>query len=1190
MSLTCLPILTLLAVAFAGPSLLVQARAAVATSVDFNREILPILSDNCFACHGPDEEERKARLRLDRHEDVIAVNSYGEQAVAPGDPEASLVIERIMATSPREIMPPPATGKVLSAEQIDILRRWVEEGAHWQEHWSFVAPERPVLPEVSDPAWLRNEIDSFILDRLDREGLQPSREADKATLIRRASLDVTGLPPTPQEVDAFLADARPEAYEELIDRLLASPRYGEQMARYWLDAARYADTHGYHIDAERSMWKWRDWVIDAFNENMPFDQFTIEQLAGDLIPDATVDQKIATGYIRANLSTGEGGAIEDEYRAMYAFDRLETTSTIWTGLTMTCARCHTHKYDPITHREYFQLFSFFDNLDEPVMDGNKPNPDPFLKLPTPEQSERQAWLNDAIADQQAKLDAPDPQLDSAQKDWEQRWRAELTAQLDLLMPDTVATTRRSALRVLDDGSILAHALETERETHEITLKPAAGRIAALRLETLPHQSSPGNETTDVEPGAFRLTGVEAEWVGPAKEDGKAPAPEELKLNRAWANSRDGEHAPERAIDGKTDTGWSPDRSLGGQSQGIVLALAEPRDIPEGSELRLRLHYETKSDLKAPNRFRLGLLQDGEAAEWLNPPKPPAWHVVGPFPSRGLSAGLAQSYPPETGIDLEASYEGVREEIKWQARSDIPEGRPYLLVNELHGVHGVYYLHREVTMPAARSVEVSVRADDVFKLWINDELVGERAVKEELGEGPLRLTVDLREGPNSILVKVVNLQGAAHFTFHQDLDATDRLPPPLAGRLLAGGPLTGEDATAMRNYFRRVTSPEWKELSTRTALWREENDQIEKGIVTTMIAKERTEPRETRILLRGEYDQPGEVVSRGVPAILPPLPEDAPLNRLGLAQWLVDPAHPLTARVTVNRLWLQFFGVGLVKTAEDFGVQGERPSHPELLDWLATELVRSDWDVQHVQRLLLTSAAYRQSSRTTPDLIERDPENRLLARGPRFRVDAEVIRDTALAVGGLLIEELGGRSVKPFEPPGLWEAVSFNNAQKYVQDVGDGNYRRSLYTFWKRQSPPPSMVLFDAPSREYCVVRRPRTNTPLQALALLNDPQFVEASRAFAQRILLEGGDCHDSRITFAFRSATARPPQPGEIQVLRSLLQEQRAEFEQDRASMEEFLAVGAFEADAALDPVDLAAWATVASILLNLDETLMKN
>lgn len=1188
MSLTCVRILTLLAVT--SQCLLGHAHAAVQRTVNFNREILPILSDNCFACHGPDEEERKARLRLDRQEDVIAVNSYGEQPVAPGDPEASLVIERVMATSPRDIMPPPATGKVLSAEQIETLRRWVTEGAHWEEHWSFVAPEQPALPEVSDPAWPRNEIDFFILDRLDREGLQPSRETDKATLIRRASLDVTGLPPTPQEVDAFLADSRPEAYEQLVDRLLASPRYGEQMARHWLDAARYADTHGYHIDAERSMWKWRDWVIDAFNEHMPFDQFTIEQLGGDLLPDPTLDQQIATGYIRANLSTGEGGAIEDEYRAMYAFDRLETTATIWTGLTMTCARCHTHKYDPITHREYFQLFSFFDNLDEPVMDGNKPNPDPFLKLPTPEQSGRQIWLKEAIAVNGAELDAPDPILDPVQKEWEQRWRADLTAELELLMPASVAATRRSELRVLDDGSIVAHETGTQGETHEISVRPAPGRIAAFRIEALPHEAASETVAAGQVPAAFRLTGIEAEWIRPTNEEARQPAPEKLKLTRAWANSRDGDHEPGRAIDGKKDTGWSPDKSHAGETQGIVVALSEPKDIPEGSELRLRLHYKTGAGLQVPARFRVGLLREGPAAAWLNPPRPPSWHVVGPFLSRGVAEGLAEVFPPESEIDLNAVYEGVREEIKWQAKEDFVDGRSHLLVNELHGVHGVYYLHREITMTEARSIEVSVRADDVFKIWVNGELVGQRTKKEKPGEGPLRLTVPLREGLNRFLVKVVNLQGAAHFTFHQDLDTPDQLPPELAGRFLAGGTFSGVDATAMRNYFRRVMSPEWRELSIQVALWREENDLIEKSIVTTMIAKERAEPRETRILIRGEYDQPGEIVRAGVPAILPPLSDDAPLNRLGLARWLVDPGHPLTARVTVNRLWQQFFGVGLVKTAEDFGVQGERPSHPELLDWLATEFVRSSWSIQHLQRLMLTSATYRQTSRTSPYLIERDPENRLLARGPRFRVDAEVIRDTALAVGGLLVEEVGGKSVKPFEPPGLWEAVSFNNAQKYVQDTDEGNYRRSLYTFWKRQSPPPNMVLFDAPTREYCVVRRPRTNTPLQALALLNDPQFVEASRAFAQRILFEGGDCSDSRIRFAFRSATARPPQPAEIEVLRSLLDGQRAEFEQDRAAVEQFLAVGAFEADVALDPVELAAWATVANVILNLDETLMKN
>jgi hypothetical protein len=1188
MSLTWIRILTLLAVAGAG--LQVMARADALGKVDFNREVLPILSDHCFACHGPDDKERKARLRLDRHEDVIGINAYGEQPVVPGDPEASLVIERLITTNPRELMPPPSSGKSLTAEQIELLRRWVAEGAHWDEHWAFVAPERPVLPEISDPAWPQNEIDHFILERLDQEGLQPSRPVDKATLIRRAALDVTGLPPTPAEVDAFLADSRPEAYEALVDRLLASPRYGEQMARYWLDAARYADTHGYHIDAERSMWKWRDWVIEAFNANMPFDQFTIEQLAGDLLPDPTIDQKIATGFVRANLSTGEGGAIEEEYRAMYAFDRLETTATIWTGLTMSCARCHTHKYDPLTHEEYFQLFAFFDNLDEPVMDGNKPNPDPYLKLPTAEQSDRQAWLVEAIQQNQAKLDAADPALDDAQQSWEEKWRAQLIAELDTLMPESVASVRRSELHVLEDGSAVAQGARPQQETHELTIRPAPGRMAALRLEMLPDERKEGSGAAQAASAAFRLAGVEVDLVPPQAETDDQQKPERLPFHRAWANSRDGEHEPARAIDGKGDTGWSPDPSLVGQTQGIVLAFPEPREIPEGAELRVRLRYQTQDERPAPERFRVGLLRDGTAAGWLNPPKPPPWHVVGPFPSRGVVAGLAKVYPPELEINLKETFEGVREEIRWQARPEITDGRPYLLVNELHGVHGVYYLHRELVMPQAQDVQLSLRADDVFRLWVNGEPVGERTAREKLGEGPLRIRVPLREGTNSFLVKIVNLQGAAHFTFQPDLDTQDRLSPELAARFLAGGPLSGREAQEARNYFRRVSSPEWKERADQVALWREENSRIEQSIVTTMIAKERGERRETFILIRGEYDQPGEKVEPGVPAILPPFPPGAPLNRLGLAQWLVDPAHPLTARVTVNRLWQQFFGVGLVKTAEDFGVQGERPLHPALLDWLATEFIRSGWDVKHLQRLILTSATYQQTSRTTSDMIERDPENRLLARGPRFRVDAEVLRDTALALSGLLVEQQGGRSVRPYEPPGLWEAVSFNNSQKYVQDIGDGNYRRSLYTFWKRQSPPPNMMLFDAPTREYCVVRRPRTNTPLQALALLNDPQFVEASRGFAQRILLEGGDCNQSRIAFAFRAATSRPPQPGELQILQSLLEDQRAEFQQDRSAAERFLAVGAFEADPALDPVELAAWATLAKTILNLDETLTKN
>ena len=642
------------------------------------------------------------------------------------------------------------------------------------------------------------------------------------------------------------------------------------------------------------------------------------------------------------------------------------------------------------------------------------------------------------------------------------------------------------------------------------------------------------------------------------------------------------------MDGNAESGWRPEHW--NDPQAALFVFDKPAEVPAKAELRLRLQFAASAPKTGLDRIRISGVSGEEIAGRLNPPKPPPWQVIGPFKSPGVEEGLDQVYEPETLVDLEKSYPGVREEIKWQAKSDIEDGKSYLLVNELHGVHGVYYLHRSYDLPKASRVELALRADDVFKVWVNGGLAGERRLEEKSGEGPLRLEVDLDAGTNNILVKVVNLQGASHFTFNHEVPGLAQPKADIAALLLTSPRLTSGDAARIRAYYRRARSPEWKSLFDQVALYREENSGIERAIVTTLVAKERGQMRETFMLARGEYDKPGEKVEPGVPAILPPLPAGAPTNRLGFAQWLLDPTHPLTARVTVNRFWQQFFGTGLVKTAEDFGVQGERPSHPELLDWLATEFMESGWDMKHLQRLIATSATYRQSSRIEPELLASDPENRLLARGSRFRVDGEVVRDTALAVSGLLVEERGGRSVRPYEPPGLWEAVSFNNSQKYVQDHGEANYRRSLYTHWKRQSPPPNMMLFDAPTREYCVVRRPRTNTPLQALALMNDPQFVEASRALAQRIMIEGGSTVESRVAYAFRLATARLPDQGEADVLKAFLNEQMDEFQRDPEAAKALLAVGQFEHDAALDPAELAAWTTIATVILNLDETVTKS
>lgn len=1172
-----------LVLAFAGVAA-PRERSAPKT-VDFSRDVRAILSDNCFACHGPDEKERKAKLRLDQREDAFKATKSGDFAIVPGDPKKSKLIERITSTDEDEVMPPPKTKKKLSKQQKDLLTRWIAEGAQWQSHWAFEAPKRPPLPEVRDKRWVRNDIDRFVLARLEKEKLRPSPETDRATLVRRASLDLTGLPPTPEEVDAFLADRSPQAYDKVVDRLLNSPRYGEHMARYWLDAARYADSHGYHIDSERSMWKWRDWVISAFNNNLPYDQFTLEQLAGDLLPEATLDQKIASGYVRCNMSTGEGGAIAEEYQSKYTFDRTETTSTIWLGLTMTCARCHTHKYDPITHKEYYGLYSFFNNLNEAVMDGNKPNPDPFIKLPTPEQTARQTELKKLVANGQKKIDAPMPELDKAQAMWEAKWREKLSEGWTILASTNITSTNGTQFKFLEDQSVLVEGPNPDRDVHEITILASAGSLAALRLEAIPDESLPHKSAARAEDGGFRLSEFEAELLRPGKD------PKKIKFAQALADSSRGdEYDSAKAIDGKADTGWQPDPAANTEPHAILFLPKDPVALSTNSELRIRLRYEASPNKRVIGRFRLAAAQDQQLVQLLAPPKPEPWQVIGPFETTDPQSGLAQVYEPEKEIDLKKSYAGVREEIKWKAEPEFEDGKANLLVKDLHGVHGAYYLYRTIKTSAPRKMEVQIRADDLFKLWVNGKQVADRSAKEKPGEPPVEAVVDLKQGENKILLKVVTHQGAAYFTFKKDLDDPDSVPADIAALFAATKKFNAAQQTKVRNHFRRKNSPDFKKIFDEVAKWRDEEAAVEKSIPTTMVAKDMEKPRETFMLMRGEYDKPGEKVGPGVPSVLPPFPKDAPTNRLGLAKWLLDPSHPLTARVTVNRFWQQYFGVGLVKTTEDFGMQGDHPSHPELLDWLATEFVQSGWDVKKLQKLIVTSATYRQASKIAPELYARDPENRLLARGPRFRVDGEVVRDSALAVSGLLVQKAGGRSTRPYEPPGLWEAVSFNNSQKYVPDKGEGQWRRSLYTHWKRQSPPPNMMLFDAPTREYCVVRRPRTNTPLQALALLNDPQFVESSRAFGHRMIEEGGPTADARIAYGFRLATSRKPTRSEVKVLEDVLKKQLAEFQANEEAAQKFLSVGTWKADSECDAAELAAWTTVASMILNLDETVTKN
>jgi hypothetical protein len=836
--------------------------------VDYNRDIRPILSNVCYKCHGPDAQHREAGLRLDVKAAAFAQLESGARAIVPGDLKESQLVYRITAHDADERMPPPSSGRTLTAKQIALLTAWVAQGAVWKPHWAFVAPQRPAEPKVQHVAWARSPIDRWILARLEAEGLPPSPPADPLTMIRRVTLDLTGLPPTLGEIDAFSADPSEHAYENLVDRLLASPRYGEQMARYWLDAARYGDTHGLHLDNERAMWPYRDWLIAAFNRNEPFNQFTIEQLAGDLLRAPTLDQRIATGFNRCNVTTSEGGAIAEEFQVRYSIDRTNAMATVWMGMTVGCAVCHDHKFDPLQQKEYYRLYAYFNSMADPPMDGNALRTPPVVRIPSPEQTRQQ--------------EAYEKQLAQLRK-------------------------------------------QVQQELAKI------------------------------------------QYTEPAAAPGAAPAKREAESLLAWAQS----------------------------------------------------HRKTKKNaLPAPVQQALAI----EATK--------------------------RTAPQQKTI------------------------RDYYLAN-------VYGKTRGLLAPLEKQIA---------------------------------------------------------------------------------------------------------ELTKKLA-------DLDQAIPASLVTEELKTPRPAFVLRRGEYDKPLEKVERGVPALFPPLPKDAPNNRLGLARWLVDPTHPLTARVIVNRFWQQYFGTGIVKTAEDFGSQGEWPSHPELLDWLATEFIASGWDVKHMQRLIVTSAAYRQSSRITPELYRRDPENRLLAHGPCFRMDAEMVRDNALAISGLLSGTIGGPSGKTYQPSGLWEAVGYtaSNTARFVQDHGDALYRRSMYVFWKRTSPPPTLTLLDAPSRETCTVRRSRTNTPVAALALLNDPQFFEAARRLAQRMMLEGGSTPETRIAFAFRLATARPPRASELAVLRGQFQAQLADFRRDRDSALKVLSVGESPRDESLDAAELAAWTMVANVILNLDETLTK-
>ncbi len=1188
--------------------------------VNFNRDIRPILSDNCFACHGPDEKSRQADLRLDQKSVAFSAPN-GFPIIVPGNPENSEIIFRVTHEDESERMPPNKTGKRLDGSQIELLTRWIQQGAPWDEHWAFVKPSRPSVPETTNHEWGRNPIDGFVLARLESEGLEPSTDASKRSLIRRATLDLTGLPPTRTEVRAFVADDRPAAYEMLIDGLLERPQYGEHLAHFWLDAARYGDTHGLHLDNYREMWPYRDWVVNAFNRNMRFDQFTVEQLAGDLLANPSTQQQTATGFNRCNVTTSEGGSIRDEVYVRYAGDRVNTTSTVWMGLTAGCASCHDHKFDPITQKEYYKLSAFFNNVSEDAMDRNRKDPAPVIKLPTSEESERMASYDRRIKSLEDLIKAPMTGVDVAQS----RWEAELTEWRPVQAEDLVSlvSLAGATMSLLADGSIQASGKNPDTDTYEIVARVPAGKHMAVRLEGLRSEDSPdarsASATTDAPPALdtadapsasdtngeaqAKTKGVTKKLIGRSKsgnviltefelEFAAVKEPGEwtpVRFVHAWADyEQPGDFGILNTIDGCRESGWGIGGSQArGARQAVFLA-----ELPFGESddywIRARLKHESQYKRHQFNRFRLSVATE--------PPRSPGssiklgdWYELGPFEAREGNVAFHQRYEPE-GNPVNKGFQFKHHDrvLKWVKRTAWPDRDATV---ELTGEKCASYIYRNVVSETKQRAVLTVRANGGLKLWVNGyELFAGRFRSETEAK---RIQVPLNAGGNEVLLKVVDFSGEYGFFFGLESGPVMVPSEVFDWTRLSPNERSPEQRTGIRNFYRAMVSsdPELRGLRNELSNLRKKRTALDESIVTSMVMKERKEARKTYVLRRGQYDQRLEQVSPGTPAMLPSMPDDAPATRLGFARWLVDPSHPLTPRVAVNRLWQNIFGAGLVRTSEDFGSRGEPPSHPALLDWLAVEFVESGWDVKHVLGLMLTSSTYRQLSKVRPELLARDPDNRLLGRGPRFRLDAEMLRDQALAISGLLRPTMGGPSVKPPQPDGLWKVVGYvgSNTMWFEQDHGpDRVYRRSLYTFWKRTAPPPQMSVFDAPSREVCVVRRERTNTPLQALVLLNEPQYFEAARAFAERTLLEGGRSDEDRMAFAFETATARLPDSEELSILLGVLDQHQEEFSRDpkRAAV---LASAHSPSDSGLGLAELAAWIMVTNLILNLDEVVSK-
>jgi hypothetical protein len=1022
--------------------------------ISFNRDVRPILSEHCFQCHGPDEQQRQGGIRIDRFELATAVGDSGRPAIVPGHAEESELWRRVLSEDPDEQMPPPSFGKPLRPEQRNVLQRWIQQGAEYQGHWAFLRVERPAVPSLessgsNDDVRYPNPIDRFLLKRLQADGFAFAPRASREMLLRRVSLDLIGVPPTPEELDAFLNDPSPAAYENVVDRLMTSPHYGERMALPWLDLARYADSNGYQIDSSRQQWPWRDWVIDALNSNMPYDQFTIEQLAGDLLPNASLSQKVATGFNRNHRLNGEGGIIAEEWRVETVIDRVETTGLTWMALTLNCCRCHDHKYDPISQREFYSLFSYFNNIAESgTLQGESRNTEPIAQVPSPRQQSEWETMGAQIREAESALVALESQLPALVAAWEPGFRAQIAAETPAwitLDVDSAKARSQAILTEQSDGSFLVSGENPSHDVYEITAALPPGAWTGVLLECFPDASLPQQSVGRYPNGNFVLSRLEAQVVAPEWE-----APRSAIFTHAEADYSQKGWEIEHAVKGNAAKGWAVDGPTRKEASRAIFLTDAATQVPRDAKITIRLVQETLGQHNI-GRFRLSVT--------------------------GLPKGSV-------------SFDGARVSDSLRTVLALPAGER------------------------------------------ND------AQRKEL------------------------------FDFY---------------RAFANGP--------------------WKEAESSLQKLRSQQEEASRGWPSVMVMQEIDKPRDAFVLIRGEYDHRGEGVTAALPKIFPPLPDGEPNNRLGLARWIAHRDHPLTARVWVNRAWEHFMGLGLVKTTENFGSQSEWPSHPELLDWLASEFMQPThvsqvgstpvhaWDMKALHKLIVMSEAYQQtSSRQGKEaLVELDPENRLLGRGPRFRLTGEIVRDQALFVSGLLSNKIGGPSARPYMPDGVWDETSvYGDLRNYRHDREEGLYRRSLYTVWKRTAAPPSMLLFDAPNREICIVSRSRTNTPLQALSLLNEVTFVEAARKLGDRMQQHPSPVLDDKLRYGFRCVTSREPQPAELAVLVAAWHEDRnyfsAHVEQANLLLRHGESISSSE-----NAVESVAFMLTGNVLLNLDECITR-